>query len=87
MSYCRWSTDDFTCDLYCYESSEGYVTHVASYKDSREKDSREPIGLAYDGQSFLDETPEDFLATLTMLKEAGYTFPFERIRERLRGEE
>lgn len=29
MSYCRWSSDDFGCDLYCYESAEGYVTHVA----------------------------------------------------------
>lgn len=29
MSYCRWSSDDFGCDLYCYESDEGYVTHVA----------------------------------------------------------
>ena len=29
MSYCRWSGDDFQCDLYCYESDEGFVTHVA----------------------------------------------------------
>lgn len=29
MSYCRWSTDDFGCDLYVYESAEGYVIHVA----------------------------------------------------------
>ncbi len=30
MSYCRWSTDDFQCDLYCYEDvSGGYTTHVA----------------------------------------------------------
>jgi hypothetical protein len=29
MSYCRWSSDNFDCDLYCYESSEGFVTHVA----------------------------------------------------------
>lgn len=28
MSYCRWSTDDFRCDLYCYRSDDGYVTHV-----------------------------------------------------------
>ena len=30
MSYCRWSTDDFACDLYCYESAAEYVTHVKS---------------------------------------------------------
>jgi hypothetical protein len=30
MSYCRWSDDDWHCDLYCYESADGgWVTHVA----------------------------------------------------------
>lgn len=29
MSYCRWSSDNFTCDLYCYESNDGFVTHIA----------------------------------------------------------
>ena len=30
MSYCRWSTDSFQCDLYCYEdASGGWTTHVA----------------------------------------------------------
>lgn len=30
MSYCRFSSDDFSSDLYCYQSTDGYVTHVAS---------------------------------------------------------
>ncbi len=30
MSYCRWSSDDFQCDVYVYESEDGYVIHVAS---------------------------------------------------------
>ncbi len=31
MSYCRWSSDDFNCDLYCYaDCMGGYTTHVAS---------------------------------------------------------
>lgn len=30
VAYCRFSSDNFGCDLYCYESAEGYVTHVAS---------------------------------------------------------
>lgn len=30
MSFCRWSTDDYLCDLYCYESDEGFETHVAN---------------------------------------------------------
>jgi len=30
MSYCRWSTDNFKCDLYCYKDCRGgYTTHVA----------------------------------------------------------
>lgn len=30
MSYCRWSTDDFQCDVYVYaDIAGGYTTHVA----------------------------------------------------------
>jgi hypothetical protein len=29
MSYCRWSSDNFKSDVYCYESEQGYVIHVA----------------------------------------------------------
>ena len=30
MSYCRWSTNNFSCDLYCYEHvGGGFMTHVA----------------------------------------------------------
>ena len=30
MSYCRWSSDNFACDLYCYEDvNGGFTTHVA----------------------------------------------------------
>ena len=33
MSYCRWSSDDWKCDLYCYHSvCGGYITHVAGRK-------------------------------------------------------
>lgn len=33
MSYCRWSSDGFRCDLYCYEDvSGGWTTHVAGNK-------------------------------------------------------
>lgn len=31
MSYCRWSSLNWTCDLYCYEDvSGGYTTYVAN---------------------------------------------------------
>lgn len=30
MSYCRWSSDDYQCDVYVYESQAGvFTTHVA----------------------------------------------------------
>lgn len=30
MSYCRWSSNDFDCDLYIYESDAGFQVRVAS---------------------------------------------------------
>jgi hypothetical protein len=31
MAYCRFSSDDFRCDVYCYEHCDGgFVTHVAA---------------------------------------------------------
>ena len=31
MSYCRFSSDDFQCDVYCYEDcAGGFTTHVAT---------------------------------------------------------
>ena len=33
MSYCRFSSDNWRCELYCYEdTSGGWTTHVASNK-------------------------------------------------------
>lgn len=33
MSYCRWSSDNWKCDLYCYENvNGGWTTHVAAQK-------------------------------------------------------
>lgn len=26
MSYCRWSTDDYQCDLYVYDHYDGYIS-------------------------------------------------------------
>lgn len=33
MSYCRWSSDNWKCDLYCYaDTAGGYTTRVAGRK-------------------------------------------------------
>jgi hypothetical protein len=29
MSYCRWSSSNWRCDLYIYESDSGWMIHVA----------------------------------------------------------
>lgn len=32
MSVCRWSSDDFRCDLYIYSGEAGYACHVATMR-------------------------------------------------------
>ena len=32
MSVCRWSSDDYGCDLYIYSAADGYSCHVATKK-------------------------------------------------------
>lgn len=49
MSYCRWSTDDFQCDLYIYEDvAGGYTIHVAGNK----------VVFPEDLPEYVDLTPE-----------------------------
>lgn len=34
MAYCRWSTDDFQCDVYCYADVKGgWTIHVAGLRN------------------------------------------------------
>lgn len=103
MSYCRWSSDDYQCDLYCYEDvMGGYTIHVAAYRYIFKKPLPSPIpldnieewlarnnevdqiikeadrtaiGLKFDGQTFNEKTPHDFLVRLLILRKAGYKFP------------
>ncbi len=35
MSYCRWSSDGFQCDVYVYETCGGYAVHVARNRRPR----------------------------------------------------
>lgn len=52
MSYCRWSSDGFYCDLYCYEGEDGFVTHIAS----RRRPTRAPALVWDQGVEKLMET-------------------------------
>lgn len=50
MSYCRWSSMDFKCDLYCYEDVRGgWTTHVAGNKVVSPVISDAPIRLLLNG--------------------------------------
>lgn len=50
MSYCRWSTNDFRCDIYCYESCNGgWDIHVARL---RHRLNRLPSPVPFDPDNF-----------------------------------
>lgn len=41
MSYCRWSSNDFRCDVYVYEDcAGGWTTHVAGNRVRRDANDR-----------------------------------------------
>lgn len=35
MSFCRWSSDGFQCDVYAYAAEWGYLVHVAGKRRPR----------------------------------------------------
>ena len=109
MSYCRFSSDDYRCDLYCYESAQGFVTHVAGLRSVLTKplpppvnslddpdawfkrhdavmkivdrSKRVPIGLAHDGETFVDATEEAMFERIRYLAGVGYNVPAELLDE------
>ena len=49
MSYCRWSTDDFQCDLYVYaDVLGGFTTHVAGNRPVYREPLPEPVDFHAD---------------------------------------
>ncbi len=70
MAYCRFSPNQPMCDLYCYNSQDGFITHVGN------------AGLPHDGASFTDTNLTSFKTRLLELREMGYSVPdkvFERV--------
>lgn len=44
MSFCRFSTNDFQCDLYCYEDCNGgFTTHIAKRRPIFTEPLPEPV--------------------------------------------
>lgn len=66
MSYCRWSTDDFSCDLYCYRSEAGYETYVACKRYVFDEPLPLPIDL-----SDIDAWIQRSLEVSAMVRKAG----------------
>ena len=60
MSLCRFSTDNFKCDLYCYYDVRGGITiHIKGDLDD----------------SINVNSIEEFRANLKSLRNSGYKFP------------
>jgi hypothetical protein len=89
MSYCRWSSMDFQCDVYCYEHYGNYiVVHVAARRHdlSTNPDGGElpePVSIREDGaKAWLAryEIARDFLEKCELkpigLKHDGEGFTF-----------
>lgn len=72
MSYCRWSSMDFKCDLYCYESDFGYETHVAT---NRVVDDLTPIDFS-SSKAFL-ETSNKQIEELQTVKVKMLNLPYD----------
>ena len=71
MSYCRWSSDNWRCDLYCYEDcAGGYITHVAGrHLKNPEILPQLPLKLTLDN---LNEWHEIHNKQLDLLENAEY---------------
>lgn len=80
MSYCRFSTDDFQCDVYVYaDVAGGYTTHVASNRVAFAEPLPPPVSMD-DVEAFLarhrqmmaliDASPREPI----LLEHAGRTF-------------
>jgi hypothetical protein len=66
MSYCRWSSDDFQCDVYVYQHTDGYISiNVAS---SRPRLSRRPEPLPEEASG--EERAGRFQKIIRLVREA-----------------
>jgi hypothetical protein len=79
MAYCRFSSDNFQCDVHCSaevveDGSTVWITHVAA-STGRGTTAREPIRLPHAGESFEDTSAAACLARLRELKRVGYRIP------------
>lgn len=75
MSYCRWSSDNYGCDIYAYESCDGsYMLHIASNRVIGDVPKLAPI--AADPDEFV-ASYERQMAFLKTAKRAPIGLPFD----------
>ena len=86
MSYCRWSSNNYQCDVYVYESDLGFQTYVAGNRVNWDTHDRVFIDHPEAGQSYTDTTPGQCADRLEKLKSEGFKVPQYAIDE-LRKEE
>lgn len=69
MSYCRWSSNDFRCDVYVFESSEGWETMVACRRHLvPDADIPPPINFLEDTSGYMSRERR----VREMIETAGY---------------
>lgn len=68
MSFCRWSTDDYQCDLYVWEDADGgYAVAVASRRTVYDEPLPEPVPMTPD-------TLDEWLARWKRVHELPYHY-------------
>ncbi len=70
MSYCRWSDDDFQCDIYAFEDETCFVVHVATNRRTPEESLPEWVSYCF---SF--DTAGECAAELERFRGCGYNVP------------
>jgi hypothetical protein len=71
MSYCRWSSDDFRCDVYVYESAHGWVTHVAGRRHTIPAEAfPPPLSEWVGGPEWVSQWAERHARVMDLVKDA-----------------
>lgn len=87
MSYCRWSSMNFACDLFVYGSSFGYTVHVAEmrFRDTSQLPEAPDPFLPYEEWFHLNAERDAIFDTLVSekidLPHAGETFTLDTLSE------
>jgi hypothetical protein len=72
MSYCRWSSDDFQCDLYVYEHVDGYyVTWVAPSRYAFKEPLPDPVPWKDDGWVARENKVDEMVETADRVPTGG----------------